>query len=675
MEKKISWKVSVGSLSVCGALLYGMQVSHAEILFTDVSDSAGVGGDVYLGPSNHNLGLSWIDFDKDGFPDLFAVNGIDSDAHLFHNNGDGTFTKVDELLPVLPNVEMSGSIFADYDNDGDSDLYIQVSNEQFDLFGFMEPDGPPNMLLKNLWVENGHKIVTGEPLFVDVAAAAGVDGVLEIPLGDYPAKRSMTGGWLDYDRDGCVDLFVGEMVLQAGGESTNANTLYKNNCDGTFSDASAGSGMDDGTNTTNWRPTLAFSGGDLTDDGWPDMFVVNVHEPSPFFEDMFFQNNGDGTFTDNTALSPGVGDDAGSGMGIATADIDLDGDWDIYITDVFTTENDALPLGNVLYLGNGDGTWSDNIAPEAGVAGAFSWGAAFFDADHDGDEELYVAASDRDFLYLNNRDGTFDNISTAAGISMDGNGRGAVTADYDRDGDVDIAVVDQQGTLHLLRNDTTPSANWLQVNLMAVKSNRDAIGATVKVTAGGLNMSRQVIGGSSAHSQNELTLHFGLGVATKVDELTVIWPSGSVETFTGIAANGMITIVEGVDSDGDTIVDTADNCANISNIDQADADADGMGDVCDVEVVLPLAVDSVSPTSITVGERVAFTITGQGFAPDTVVEITTPGGVRINDVEFVDSTTLIVTIRVEANASPGWRRMQFTNMDETVTVARAFEVL
>lgn len=664
--------------------LAGQEAEAATVKFTDVSLAAGVGDDLYHGATIHTLGVAWIDYDNDNWPDLFLVNGHGKEEHLFHNNGNGTFTKADELLPALANVEMAGAVFADYDNDGDSDIFIQTTNEQWDLFGFQESDGPSNILLKNLWVENGNQIVAGQALFMDVAATAGVTGNIDPPLGaDYPARRTMTGGWLDYNRDGCVDLYVGQMVLQAVGSIANRDTLYKNNCNGTFTDVTDSSNIDSDPlnidDTLYYRPTLAFLGADLDNDRWPDIYAVNVHELAPHEHDVLWKNNGNGTFRDATGDSPGLGDDSGSGMGVDAADIDLDGDWDIYISDVFDTTNDAS-LGNVLNLGNPDGTWQDNSAPAAGVAGSFSWGVNFLDADQDGYEDLYVANdTTNDHFYINQLNGTFQDIGVSAGFVGSGNGRGTATADYDRDGDLDIAMVADGNHLFLWRNETTGGGHWLELKLAATQSNRSAIGAVVKVKAGGMNLMRQVKGGSSAHSQNEFLVHFGLGATTSIDEIRVLWPSGVEDVIQNASVDGLLTVTEGTggsnpDTDGDGVADSLDNCLTVANADQADSDADGIGNACDPIPLPPPAVTSVSPNRVTRGSILTSTVIGTGFQVGITVQIP-EGGVTVNKVTFVDATKLLVRFTADAAAAAGIRSMKVTNPDsQEFTLSRGLRV-
>lgn len=530
----------------------------AQVQMTDVSTAAGLGGTNYASTTDHSLGINWIDFDNDGWPDLFMVGGNPArPLHLYRNEGNGSFSNVNDLLPTFPTYETSGSVFADYDNDGDMDIFVYTDHSVWSNDPEVNPkDGPPNLLLRNLWMENGQQLVEGELLFEEVAAEAGLQMLADPPLGtDYDGYRSKTAGWVDMDRDGCIDLFVGQWVMNSGGDPSNRDRLYKNRCDGTFEDVTASSGIDDGTNPDNFRAALAFFAGHLDDDLWPDLYVVNAGggvELQPYINDFFYVNQGNGTFVEATPLLSGIGDDAQAGMGADAADIDLDGDWDLYISDLRSTTNDAEPKGNVLYLGNDDGSYfSDNSAVEAGLQGHNSWGVNFFDADHDGYEDLYVSTMNgasgdlAELFYINDGDGTFTNVGVTLGMTT-GNARGSAVADYDRDGDMDLAVVNQGGGLQLFRNDTANPGHWLQVQLRGAPRGFDAIGALVEVTTGGVTRMRQVKGGSSAHSQDQLAVHFGLGDATTIDLLKVTFPSGSILELTDVAVDQHLRLGEGL---------------------------------------------------------------------------------------------------------------------------------
>jgi hypothetical protein len=526
-------------------LMYSL-VATAQVQFTEIGNQAGISGDTYVSRTVHGLGVNWIDFDNDGWPDIFAVNGFNGNgAHLFRNERNGTFSDQDVLLPALPNDEQMGSVFADYDNDGDSDIYIFTDNHLGPVGPFA---GPPNILLQNQWVENGNQIINGQPLFVDVAVAAGLDDLLDTPHADGPAFRSATGGWFDYDRDGWVDIYVCHWDRQKHGQDSTQDRLYRNMGDGTFQDVTATTGIipvDDGTYE---RSCLAFIGAHLDSDMWPDIYIGNVDAPLPWVRDYIFQNNAGAGFTDRTLDSPGVGDDADAAMGVAIGDIDLNGGWDVYLSDL---AGGVEPNGNPLYLHVGsDILYNDNSADVAGVDGAASWGVNFLDVDSDGYEDLFVSTmgDQPNLLFINNQgNGTFTEHPPGVGAIQ---ARGSAYADFDKDGDLDIAVVAINGELQLHRNDSVNNNHWLQIQLVAndtqsgLWSNRDAINTLVKVTVNGRTHMRQVVAGDSGHGQNQLDLHFGLGTATTIDQIEVFWPSGATEILTNQPVDTFMVITE-----------------------------------------------------------------------------------------------------------------------------------
>jgi len=523
-----------------------------ELEFVDVTQSSGLSGDTYFSPTSHSLGVNWVDIDRDGWDDLFVVGGGPGfPPMLFLNNRDGTFTRSNDLLPTLPDVEMSGSRFADYDRDGDKDLFIYTDNLEFRVLQANNPDGPANILLKNNLVESG------QLMFTDQTEAANLVDLAPSPFGDLPAYRSKTASWLDYDRDGCIDLYVGHLVINSAGSEVNRDRFYRNDCGGSFTDVTSQSGINDDTDPTRYRAALASGGFQLNDDLWPDLYVVNVSgtQAQPYPNDFLFLNQGDQAvahqFEELISQSAGVGDDAQAGMGIDVADIDHDGDWDIYISDIFDTDLDEAPLGNVLYLGTANGSFTDNSAHAAGVEGGDSWGVNFFDADNDTWEDLYVATIstvDHDFFYRNDGVGTagiatFSSMPSAAGIDT-ANSRGSAVSDFDHDGDLDIVVVSQSGPLQLYRNDTQMIGNWLVLVLAPSSSNPDGIGTVVKARHGVVQQMRQVKGGSSAHSQDSLNVHFGFADTTKVDELMIEWPSGYKTILKQVTVNQYLVVSE-----------------------------------------------------------------------------------------------------------------------------------
>ena len=312
-------------------------------------------------------------------------------------------------------------------------------------------------------------------------------------------------------------------------------------------------GLPSPSDTDKMRMNLALFAGHVDGDLWPDIYVANTHcEPEDLSHlDVYYRNTGLGRFIDSTAQSPGIGDDSRNAMGVTVGDIDLDGDWDMYITDTWGELTDSPPVGNPLYVGNGDGTLGDNTAHLTGVQGKTSWPANFIDADQDRYEDLFVGVAGdpqgNNLMYRNNTDGTFTDVSAVAGVvgyPFTG-ARGSALLDFDRDGDLDIIVVNDNNVfVSMFRNDSENQGHWLQINLVGTVSNRDAIGALVTLESGSDRLMRQVAGISSAHSQDQHNLHFGLGDATAVDELTVFWPSGLVTRLESIAADQEITIVE-----------------------------------------------------------------------------------------------------------------------------------
>ena len=645
-------------------LLLSTLPTAAQLVFEDVSEQAGLDEFQYFSRTNHGLGINWIDFDNDYDADLFLVNGGGQRLpHLYRNNGDSTFTTVDELLPTLPqNVDLTHSVFADYDNDGDSDIYIFVDNRSFSgVSGLNREDGPANLFLKNLWVENGGRILPGEPLFEEIAAQAGVNDLADPPVGDdWPGLRAKTGGWLDYDRDGCIDLFVGHLVFGSigRGRPSTRNRFYRNNCNGGFEDVTASSGVDDGTDPFRFRPTLAFIGAHFDGDLWPDMYVVNVDtSPGEFYRDVFFRNNGDGTFRDATADSPGIGDDDEAGMGIDVADIDLDGDWDVYISDIRNTGIDMLPRGNVLYLGNGDGTFADNSAPDAGVAAYSSWGVTFFDADQDAYEDLLVATmSERNdpFVFRNQNDGTFADLTDRSNIRTP-DGRGTAVADYDGDGDLDVALVNQGGPVSLYENVAPLQGGYLRVRPRARQSNRSAIGTLIKVKAGPYNMMRQIKGGSSSHSQDELVAHFGLRFES-VQEVRIYWPSGVEDVIQNLAPSQTITVAEGTTVAAEPYIHTYPRYLDFG-VSGPDASSERTLRVMN-EGAVPLTVTGITskhPAFSVVSPDVPFDLAPYGANREVIVRFNgSSGGLQKGDIEIAsnDPSTPITKITL-AGTTPG----------------------
>ena len=469
-------------------------------------------------------GAAWGDVEGDGDLDL-AVTRLGEPVQLFVNDGAGRFS--DEASARGVSVTgANGASFADYDNDDDADLV---------LVG----DGP-DVLLRN----------DGRGRFTDVSERAGIAD---------PDYRGISASWGDFDADGYVDLYVTNYMRCTGKWDTEeqiiANVayfpdrLYHNNGDGTFSDVSSWLGPPD-TNGAGFTATWF----DYNGDNRLDLYLGNDFVGVSPDHNHLWRNDGpaaDGwTFTD-------VSDDSGTAfwmntMGIAVGDVERDGDPDMALTNI--TANKLLR--------NDGGVFTED--PESGIARplqqdgteSITWGAGFHDLNLDGWEDLYLAAGNfmgvpevgvqPNELYVNGGGTTFLDVSAATGADDAGDSKGVAFADYDRDGDVDLFVVDQGGAPKLLRNDTPRAANhWLEVDTVGTASNRDGCGARVTATVAGAALTRQVMCGStSVASGNDPTVHFGLGPVSAVDELEVVWPSGTRQRLTNVGVDQLVTVEE-----------------------------------------------------------------------------------------------------------------------------------
>jgi hypothetical protein len=534
--------------------------------FTDVTARAGLGDarNVSGAAENKRLlleemgcGVALIDYDNDGWPDIFLVNAK-ANNYLFHNNRDGTFTDVTRKAGLKVSGWGQGCCVGDYDNDGFDDLFVSC-------FG-------RNVLYHN----------NGDGTFTDVSEQAGVAGA---------ANRWGAGCcFLDYDRDGHLDLFVANYVNfdpahapQPGdsdycrynripvpcgpqGFSGGRNLLYRNRGDGTFEDVSEKSGIANprGSVTAtyvrdNWRPVGAYGMGavaaDFDNDGWPDIYVACDTAPS-----LLYHNNHDGTFQEIGVPAGCAFDENGaalSGMGAAVGDYDGDGWLDI----VRTNFTDQL---TVLYRNNGDGTFHDaSLQAGLGINTKYvGFGVGFLDFDNDGWQDIFVANGhvysqlagrklhigykQPRLLYRNLGNGRFEDVSAQAGpaITTPNLGRGCAFGDLDNDGYVDVVVNNLDGPPSVLHNAEKNQNNWLMVKCRGTRSNRSAIGARVRLVSGGRAQTREVMSGSGYYSQNDLRLHFGLGAANRVELLEVRWPSGSRQKLSDIKANQVLTITE-----------------------------------------------------------------------------------------------------------------------------------
>ena len=524
-------------------------------VFSEVARASGIGFRHFNGGTGrfyfqetHGSGAAFLDYDGDGYQDLYAVNGAplppESSGNfqpqnaLYRNKRDGTFAEATEEAGVGDRNFGMGVCAGDYDNDGDLDMY--VTN-----FG-------PNVLYRN----------NGDGTFTDVAEWAGVDD----------PRLGTSAAFADYDNDGDLDLYVANNVrisladsnkcyhgvievycgpLSYQGES---GALYRNEGDGTFADVTRSAGMHDESGRQ-----LGVAFGDYDNDGDVDLYVANDMTPN-----FLFRNDGEGRFAEvglisEVALDPDAFPEAG--MGADWGDYNRDGFLDLVVCN-FQWQSCRL-LEN-----QGNGFFEDKtIFSGLGRPTYFTlnFGTDLFDYDNDGDLDIFVANghiepnieiidgahptfAQHDHLFRNNRDQTFTEVSEQAGLHVLQRmvGRGAAVADYDNDGDLDIFVSNNNQRAILLRNDGGNGNHWLTIETVGTLSNRDGIGARISVTADDLVQIEEVKSGSSYLSQNDLRVHFGLGGRTLVDRIEVSWPSGIIQTLEKVAVDQFLLIEEPV---------------------------------------------------------------------------------------------------------------------------------
>jgi len=465
--------------------------------FTEVAADAQV-DDAGLGD-----GLAWGDYDGDEDQDLYVTNYAQS--NLLYRNDDGTFAEVAAIHGVAgdPAEKSYGAVWGDCDNDGDLDLY--VAN-----------DKSANLLYRNDGAPDFH--------FTEVGAAAGVDD----------ADRGVSVAWIDYNRDGMLDLFVANDATATPVDGR--NRLYRNDGppDFGFTDLAPALGLDD--------PVTGWTGawGDYDSDGWPDLFVATQNA-----DNRLYHNDAGGGFSE-VAIAKGVADNDGNAYGAAWGDYDNDGDLDLYLSVWSDVSHE-----NRLYRNDGNGPFVE-VAEELGVdyAGA-GFGIAWGDYDFDGDLDLYVLnKGEPNILYRNELRETglpgFVDVADRYGVADAGAASvSAAWDDYDRDGDMDVCVVnnDVQHPNRLYRNDMH-SNNYLIVEVRGTLSNPSGIGTRVRVVAGDLVQIREVSGGAGYLAQESLPLEFGVGKASRVDSVVVYWPSGITQTLTDAPVNQHLIVEE-----------------------------------------------------------------------------------------------------------------------------------
>ena len=537
--------------------------SPPGVTFVDIAKEAGLNApNVWGGIKQKKYiveakgsGLAFFDYDNDGWIDIYLTNGVRFEEtytpknapiqHLYRNNRDGTFTDVTEKAGLARTGWGTGVCIGDYDNDGWDDLFCSYWGHNI------------------LWHNNG------DGTFTDVTKKAG--------LWEERVRWGTGSTFLDYDRDGFLDLFVSNYIEldikkvpiagQAGycqwkgipvmcgphGLPAGMNILYHNNGDGTFTDVSEKAGI----LKPGPRYSITAVSYDFDNDGWPDIYVAVDSMPS-----ILFHNNHDGTFTDIAVMAGCAYSEDGqeqAGMGVGVGDYDCNGWFDIFKTNF----SDDTPN---LYRNNGDGTFTDvTFVSGLGVNTQYvCWGAGFMDYDNDGWTDIFHVTGhvypeiesyhlDAHFLsprlvYRNLGNGKFKDVSKAMGPGVNAlySSRGCAFGDFDNDGDIDVLVLNMNDYPSLLRNDGGNKNNWIKIKLLGTKCNRTAIGARVRVVTDKHAQMDEVHSGTSVMSQSDLRLHFGLGQVKQIDLIEVKWPTTQkIEKFTNVEANQFLTIKEG----------------------------------------------------------------------------------------------------------------------------------
>ncbi len=534
--------ILLGAIAPAQAITFADITAKSGIRFTH---NNGAFGKKWL-PETMGPGCAFIDYDNDGWPDILIVNGQDWPGHaksgattpkLYHNNHNGTFTDVTRNSGLGISLFGLGIAVGDYDNDGFDDVFITALGQS------------------RLFHNNGNGT------FKDVTTTAGLWG---------PNEFSTSAAWLDYDRDGKLDLVVsnyvqwsekGDLKCTLDGEHKSYCTpesykgtsarLWHNLGNGKFEDATKKAGFYDPTSKS-----LGIAILDYNNDGWPDILIANDTQPN-----KLYLNKKDGTFEER-AVSAGIAfsEDgiARAGMGVDAADYDRSGHASLLITNF---SNQMLSL----YHNEGNGLFVDE-APRSEVGRAslvtLGFGCFFFDYDNDGWPDIFVADghieneiervqkrvtyAEPPHLFRNLGNGKFEEVTTKVGAAFAAPkvARGAAYADIDNDGALDILMTTNGGPVHLYRSQGVTNQS-LRMKLVGTKSNRDGIGAVVRVTAGGDKQWLTMKSGSSYLSQSELVLTFGLGSRSKADAVEVQWPSGQIDKLANVAAGQTVTIQEG----------------------------------------------------------------------------------------------------------------------------------
>ena len=546
--KRRQFVATAGGLALNAAFaprqLFGTPSASLGFSFTDVTTAVGIQfqhnsgafGGKFL-PETLGSGCAFLDYDNDGWQDVLLVNGMDWPGHkrqkstlrLYRNNGNGTFTDVTRAAGLDIEMYGMGVAIGDYNNDGFPDIFISCVGQSH--------------LFRN----------NGDGKFTDVTRAAGFlnrEGF------------STSALWIDYDRDGLLDLFVcnyvrwspehdvfcsldGTHKSYCTPEAYRGNTcwLFHNRGDGTFEDVTATSGVFDSSSKS-----LGVAMFDYDQDGWPDLLVANDTQPN-----KLYRNLRNGKFKDvavEAGLAFSTEGKARAGMGVDTGDFENSGRPGVAITNF---DNEMIGLYRAV-----SATAYDDISQASGVGGpsksTLGFGCTFLDVNLNGSLDLAVANGHIDEtvrnirgnvgyaqppqLFLNSGNGKFQDVAAEVGGGFEKPkvGRGLAYGDFDGDGDLDVLMTTNNGPAYLFRNDQSSGNRSVRFRLVGTKSNRDAIGACVRIFYNGQNQTRLVHGGSSYLSQSELPVTFGLGKRDKIDRVTIDWPSGKNEEFKNLAA-------------------------------------------------------------------------------------------------------------------------------------------